>query len=61
MADQVQATLDRMVPALRDLLDRGIFTEVRSAYNLYLYLFNVAFVLRTCVISKVVYEIPFEQ
>ena len=30
MADQVQATLDRMVPALRDLLDRGIFTEVRG-------------------------------
>ena len=28
MGDQVQATLDRMVPALRDLLDRGIFTEV---------------------------------
>eukprot|EP00551_Chaetoceros_affinis_P004239 CAMPEP_0203665120 /NCGR_PEP_ID=MMETSP0090-20130426/2390_1 /ASSEMBLY_ACC=CAM_ASM_001088 /TAXON_ID=426623 /ORGANISM="Chaetoceros affinis, Strain CCMP159" /LENGTH=707 /DNA_ID=CAMNT_0050528575 /DNA_START=85 /DNA_END=2208 /DNA_ORIENTATION=- len=27
MADQVQASLDRMVPALRDLLDRGIFTE----------------------------------
>jgi hypothetical protein len=29
MADQVQASLDQMVPALRDLLDRGIFTQVR--------------------------------
>ena len=28
MADQVEAVLDRMVPALRDLLDRGIFAEV---------------------------------
>lgn len=28
MAEQVQATLDRMVPALRDLMDRGIFSEV---------------------------------
>jgi len=28
MAEQVQAILDRMVPALRDLLDKEIFSEV---------------------------------
>ena len=28
MADQVHARLDDMVPALRDLLNQGIFTEV---------------------------------
>jgi hypothetical protein len=28
MADQVQAALDQMVAPLKDLLDRGIFSEV---------------------------------
>ena len=27
MADQVEAILDHMVPALRDLLDRGVFSD----------------------------------
>ena len=27
MAEQVQAILDRMVPALRDLMDKEVFTE----------------------------------
>jgi hypothetical protein len=29
MAEQVQALMERMVAPLRDLRDRGIFTEVR--------------------------------
>jgi hypothetical protein len=32
MADQVQDSLDRMVPALKDLLDREIFTEVSTTF-----------------------------
>jgi hypothetical protein len=35
MAEQVQAVLDQMVAPLRDLMERGIFSEVRIDYGEY--------------------------
>ena len=32
MAEQVQAILDRMVPALRDLMDKEVFTQVSHLF-----------------------------
>jgi Uncharacterized conserved protein, contains HAT (Half-A-TPR) repeat len=35
MAEKVQAILDRMVPALKDLLDKEVFTEVSFSGHLF--------------------------
>lgn len=36
MAEQVQAVLDRMVPALRDLMEKEVFTQVSLLRILFL-------------------------
>jgi len=44
MAEQVQSLLDEMVPALRDLMENGIFSEVCVILPSYKNLFFIQFI-----------------